>query len=328
MRAGQGSNGFAPCSGLEIFLSQHMLLIRSFVNWVEITIEVLTCCSLVGLLGAIGLRLSFDELRAALARCRFTATLIVNFVAVPALAVLASGYFALRQEMAIGMILLAAAPFAPVVPIYARMACSDLALAAALTGIFPLFCTLLTPLAAKGALWGLGIGGAVMFNPLRSLGVLVATITLPLTAGILVRKYAPEFGLRWLRPLEILSEAVGAASLGFVTVTQVSFILNLGWRTWLAMGLISEVSLALGWWFGGLHRGERQVMALGSSNRNIALALLISVHSFRSTEIAAAVVGEGLLLIALGLLHVGWWRFVGDKLTASKREPPSAREME
>jgi BASS family bile acid:Na+ symporter len=53
------------------------------------------------------------------------------------------------------------------------------------------------------------------------------------------------------------------------------------------------------------------VVALGTANRNIALALLVAVASFPGTPIVAMVVANGLLLILLGLVHVGWWRFFG-----------------
>ena len=53
----------------------------------------------------------------------------------------------------------------------------------------------------------------------------------------------------------------------------------------------------------------RQVVALGTANRNIALAVLVAVDSFQGTPIVGAVVANGLLLILLGLLHVAWWRW-------------------
>ena len=43
------------------------------------------------------------------------------------------------------MLLLAAAPFAPVVPVFVKMARGDLALAAGLTAIFPIFSDLSHP---------------------------------------------------------------------------------------------------------------------------------------------------------------------------------------
>ncbi|MBL8528692.1 MAG: hypothetical protein JNL68_13480, partial [Burkholderiales bacterium] len=53
------------------------------------------------------------------------------------------------------------------------------------------------------------------------------------------------------------------------------------------------------------------VVALGTGNRNIALALLVALDSFAGTGIPGVVVTIGLLLILSGLLHVGYYRFFG-----------------
>jgi BASS family bile acid:Na+ symporter len=207
------------------------------------------------------------------------------------------------------MVLLGAAPFAPVVPVFARLSKADLALAAGLTAVFPLLSSLLTPFSAQGALKLIDGAGTVKFSMLSSLAVLAGTISLPLAVGVLIRHYAPEFGRRILRPVEMISEATGAASLAFVVFTEFGSIVGLGWRAWLAMALASEASMAIGWWLGGPERRARQVIALGTANRNIALALLVAIQSFPGTPVVSAVVGNGLLLIVFGLLHVAWWRF-------------------
>jgi BASS family bile acid:Na+ symporter len=287
------------------------------VTGTEITIQVLTCSALVGLLGAVGLRLTWQEVKAALLRCRATAILLANFIVVPALAVAAATAFGLNRDIAVAMILLAAAPFAPVVPVFARLARADLALAAGLTAAFPLASVLLTPLAAQAALRALARTDAVRFNPLAALAMLAATITLPLAAGVLVRHRAPNLGRRWLRRVEVVSEATGAASLAFVTVSEFGSIASLGWRAWVGMALVCELSLALGWMLGGPARGARRVVALGTSNRNIALALLVAIQSFPGTPVVAAVAGNGLLLIGLGLLHVGTWRLAALRRSAA-----------
>jgi BASS family bile acid:Na+ symporter len=185
----------------------------------------------------------------------------------------------------------------------------DLALAAALTGVLPLAAAFLTPLLVHAALMVISGAGALQFNLLSSLTNLATTITLPLVTGVFVRYRAPDFARALLRPVEVTSEALGAVSLVFVTATQFRSIMNLGWRAWLAIILVSEISLLLGWKVGGSDRAARRVVALGTSNRNIALALLMAIQSFHGMEIAAAVVGYGLVLIGLGLLHVTWWRF-------------------
>jgi bile acid:Na+ symporter, BASS family len=283
----------------------------------EITIQVLACSALVGLLGAVGLRLTYSEVKAALGRCRLVAILLVNFGVVPAVAAVAARGFGLKRDAAVAMILLAASPFAPVVPIFARMARADLPLAAALTGVFPLASALLTPFVAQAGLRVLANTDAVRFDMWASLTMLLTTISLPLAAGVFVRHRAPNLGRRLLRPVEVISEAIGAASLAFVTATQFRSIINLGWRAWITMSLVSEISLFLGWKVGGTDRTSRQVVALGTSNRNIAFALLVAIESFHGTKIASAVAGNGLLLIALGLLHVGWWRLVNTKRSAA-----------
>jgi predicted Na+-dependent transporter len=205
------------------------------VTWVETTIQILTASALVGLLGAVGLRLTWHEVKAALIRCRITAILLANFLVVPALTVGAATGLGLQRDIAVAMILLAASPFAPVVPVFARMARADLALAAGLTAAFPLACALLTPVAAQAAMRVLADTDTLRFNMLTSLATLAATISLPLAAGVLVRHRAPDLGRRLLRPVEVISEATGAASLAFVTVTEFGSFVNLGWRAWLAM---------------------------------------------------------------------------------------------
>jgi BASS family bile acid:Na+ symporter len=75
------------------------------------------------------------------------------------------------------------------------------------------------------------------------------------------------------------------------------------------MALTSELSFLAGYALSGPTRAQRLVIGLGTANRNIALALLIAIESFPDSPIVAAVVSNGLLLIFLGLIHVGLCRF-------------------
>ena len=105
-------------------------------------------------------------------------------------------------------------------------------------------------------------------------------------------------------------DAFDALSLAFVTFTELGSIIQTGWPALLAMVLIAEVSVGLGYWISGGAAASRQVVAFGTSNRNIALALLVAVQAFAGTPVMSAVVANGLLLILLGLGHVAYWRFV------------------
>ena len=280
----------------------------------ETLIRALTMLSLGGLLLAVGVRLDPRSVALALRQSRLALILPVNFVLIPALVYAVIWGFALPPELAAGMLLLAAAPFAPVVPVFVKMAGGDLALAAGLTAIFPLFAAFLTPLVFEASLPGIsytGYAGVLRFFPLQSLAVLSVTVTLPLLVGMALRQVLPGLARRILLALEGLAEATGAVSLAFVTFVEFDSILATGWKSLLAMALAGELSFLLGLLSGGPLPASRQVIAFGTANRNIALALLIAVDSFAGTEVVAAVVANGLLLIFLGLLHVAIYRLAG-----------------
>jgi BASS family bile acid:Na+ symporter len=277
-----------------------------------VVIRCLTVMALGGLLLAVGLRLKWGEVAEAVKRSRLVMMLAANFIVVPLLAIATARAFELNRDLTIGMILLAGAPFAPVVPVFARMARADLALAAGLTALFPFLSALLTPLVCVMSLKAVPGAEGVHFDILGVLGVLVATISLPLMAGIGVHHWRPLLAKRILRPIEVLSEAIGAISLAFVTAVEFKTVFNTVVGTegkpLLAMVLATELSFLAGYAVGGATLGARRVMALGAGNRNIALALLVAIHSFAGTPVVGAVVANGLLMILLGLVHVAWWR--------------------
>ncbi len=283
-------------------------------------IKLLTAASLTGLLLAVGLRLRATEIVDALRRGRMAWIVAANFLLVPALTVALALAFRIPAPIAAGMILLGAAPFAPVVPVFTRMAKGDLALAAGLTALFPFLSAPLTHAICDLGLRLLPGTGALNFSFVSILLVLVLTITLPLVAGVAAGHWLPRLGRALLRPMEVLSEATGAVSLAFVTIVEFKTILATGWLPLLVMVLICELCLALGWMLGGPDKAARLVIGLGTSNRNIALALLIALQSFGDSPIVAAVVANGLVLILLGLVHVAYWRFI-TPLPRSAGEP-------
>lgn len=286
----------------------------------QLAIKLLTTASLIGLLLATGLRLTFAEVGAALRdRQMLLRLVLVNFAVVPALTLGAVLALRLPVELAAGMLILAAAPFAPVVPVFTKLCRGDLALAAGLTGAIPFVSAFLTPLICALCLRVLPGTVRLEFNFLTLLTVLALTVSAPLAAGLAVSHWLPALGRRLLRPMEILAETIGALSLAFVTVVEARHILGTGWLALLVMVGLFELSFWLGYGCGGRTQAARRVLALGTSNRNIALALLIAAGNFAGTLILGAVVANGLLLILLGLLHTLWWRWRGAEGTSADK---------
>ena len=284
----------------------------------DIVIRILTAATLTGLLFSAGLRLTWPEIVRSLRQNHLGWVLPVNFVLVPALTFSLARLFQVSTDTAAGMVLLGAAPFAPVVPTFTRLAKGDLALASALTGLFPFLSAFATPLVCELTLRPLLKTSSLHFDIVAIFEVLVATITLPLVLGVVVRHRAPTLARRLLKPIETLSEAIGTIALIFVVVVEFQTICSTGGKALLAMAMTSELAFLAGYVVSGPAAAARLVVALGTANRNIALALLVAVASFPGTPIVAMVVANGLLLILLGLVHVGGWRFfVADRNRAA-----------
>ena len=281
-------------------------------------IQVLTTATLAGLLFSSGLSLTGADVMRAVRECRITLVLLVNFLAVPAIGFALAAFLRLSPDQTTAMALLAAAPFAPVVPTFTRLAQANGALAAALTGTVPLLSAFLTPLICKAGLTYFWKTTPFEFDAPKALLVLFATITLPLFAGIFVRHRNAIFARRLLKPIQVIAEATGTLSLIAAIISQRDQLLAGVGGPLIAMFILFEVSFILGMAVGGPSRASRFVIATGTGNRNIALALLISVQSFPASHITAYVVADGLTLIFLGLIHVGLWRlFV-------RNQPPTA----
>lgn len=275
---------------------------------IDAVIRGLTILALFGLLLTTGLRVTAGQLATALVRCRLWVVLPLNFVGAPLVAVALARLLHVATEDAVGMVLLAAAPFAPVVPVFVKLARGDLALAAGLTAVVPLLSAFLTPLVCSVALSFVPGAGALAFDAPRLLAVLFATITAPLLLGVGLHHLAPRLCRRLLRPLEVLSEGAGALSLAVVVTAELPAIVGARGASLAAMLGSGALAFALGHLLGGPERSSRRVIALGTGNRNIALALLLALDNFGGRRVVSAVATNGLLLIVLGLLHVGAWR--------------------
>jgi BASS family bile acid:Na+ symporter len=271
-------------------------------------IKWLTGTALFALLLAAGLRLTWGEIVTSVRRSQLALILLVNFILIPVLTVGASWWLKLPVPTAIAMTLLAAAPFAPMVPTLAHLARADLALAAGLTALFPVLSALLTPFIVAVSLNAFDNSLGLRFDFTVMLGILLGTVIVPLGLGLVTRARSQSLADKILRPTEIGSQIIGVLALGLVVVSQFKTVIGLGWKAALTMLALTELSLQLGYTFGGNTRESRRSLALGASCRNLALAVFLAASSFADSPVAGAVMANGLLFIVLALVHVAWWR--------------------
>ena len=244
----------------------------------------------------------------ALRRVRLGASILGNFLLIPTFAAALIVKSGLEPQAAQALIFLACAPFAPVVPLFVRMANGHLALATGLTALFPVFSALLTPCAVALSFWLMQDAGHETPSALVILKLLAASITLPLLLGIGFRERFPRFSSRIQKPMEWLAEAIGVLSLAYLASLEAGHLTAFKLDQTGPFILFYEASFVIGLLLGQGRFEDRLVMGFGTANRNIGLAILLAAAITDDPDLLGEVLAQSLLMLALALVHVAMAR--------------------
>lgn len=271
--------------------------------------DALTAITQVGMLtfvvagmAGLGLSLTVAQILAPLRDAKLVVTvLLTNFVAVPAVAILAARLLPMDDATSTALILLGCCAGAPFLPTLARLANGDQALAVGVMVLLMVvtigYAPLVVPVAVQGA----------SVSPGDIASSLVLYMLLPLALGLLVK---------W-RYAELADHVVGGfnrASTAGLVLGIVSGLL-LTWRdviasigSWIFIGTLLLIATGLGaGWLAATGRGasERTVLALATAQRNISAGLVIAVSLGSDVlvrTLVAALVLPILLIVLAGEL--------------------------
>ncbi len=225
----------------------------------------------------VGLRLSPGQVVRAFMRPRgLLVGLVVQMLSLPLLAFVLVRLFGLAGPMAVGLILVAAAPGGITSNYIAHLVRADLALSAAMTLVTTLLAALSIPLvlalAGLGALQGAG-------GLLRISLAMGAVALAPMALGMGFGWWRPALAARVLKVLEPASKLIFGALViatfvqnwapmraNFASVGPAVVALNLG-----ALAL----ALAAGW-LAGLGRARIHAVMVEASLQNVAVALFVA----------------------------------------------------
>lgn len=265
-------------------------------------VEVLTKVSLLSFLLssmlALGLGLTLAEIAEPLRDWRAVAVaLVLNFVLMPLYALGLARVLQLDQPLGVGLLLLGAAAGAPFLPALVGLAKGNLPYSVALMVLLMAVTIVYLPIALPLLLPGVAV------NPLQIAKSLVILMLVPLGIGLFVES---KFANLAARAKPLLDKLSSLSLIVFVLVMIASNINNVlqifGSRGILAGLLLIAAGFGSGWLIGGPDRDMKTVSALGTSQRNIAAALLIGLQSFSDDPkvevmvIVTAIVGLIVLL--------------------------------
>ena len=179
-----------------------------------------------------------------------------------------------------GLVVLAAAPGAPLTAKRSQKAGGDPAFSASLQLTLSLFAVIITPmiLATCYAMFDLPIGRV---TPLEVASQVAQVTFLPVIIGLLLHQFAPEMATRLVKPVQIIAKILFLLLFLVLIVLlalkqELRAMLNLGGPSTVAIIGMVGVSLAIGHFLGGPIRARRSSLAIACIARNVGLAMYIA----------------------------------------------------
>jgi BASS family bile acid:Na+ symporter len=266
---------------------------------------------------AMGLSLTVAHILAPLRRVRLLAlALAANFVLVPLLAFALIHVIPLSDPLKIGLMLMGTAAGAPFLPKLAQFAHGNLAFSVGLMVLLMIVTIFYLPIVLPLLLPG------VKVNPLSIAISLVLTMLVPLGLALLVRARYPEPAGQ----LQPLMAQVSNLALALVLVTSLlanfqELISVIGTGGILAALILLVGGVIAGYLLGGPSGDTRSVLGLGTGQRNISAALLVSTQSFTDPHVLAMV----LVGSTVGLFVLLPLAFELGKRTTTPKAVPGAK---
>lgn len=232
---------------------------------------------------AVGLSLTVGQILAPLRNVRLVAlSLAANFVLAPLVAFGLWRVFDLDEPLGIGLLLCGLAAGAPFLIKLAEFAKADMAFAVGLMVLLMVVTVGYVPLVLPIFVAGTAV------NPAQIALSLVVLMLIPLAAGLLLRARGPAVAER-IRPI------VGKVStismilvIVFTIAAHFSSVLSVFGTFGILAAIVYTVLCAgIGWLVGGA--GARDVLALGTAQRNAAAAFVVAGQNFDDPKVVVMI---------------------------------------
>lgn len=244
-------------------------------------------------------------------------SLIANFVMVPLLTLLVLRLLPLEEPLAIGLFLIGVAAGAPFLIKLTEAACGDVALSATLLVVLVPATIVYMPIVIPLALPEAEVSAPSIATPL------VLTMLLPLFVGLFVRARS----LRWAERLQPAMAVASSAAL--VVLILVTILVNLTGiiEIFLSPAIIAALvviggAFVIGYLLGGEDRDEREVLGLGTSQRNIAAATVVATQTIGHPDTVVMVIVSSLVGFAILFPLAAQMRKQSKKRAAAAKESP------
>ncbi len=259
--------------------------------------------SVILLMFGVGMNTSFSQIIDAVRQ--FGAILrgvLANFLVTPLVIYLVLLALPLPPDIKIGIMLMAAAPVAPMAPQFVAGARGDVAYGVGLMVVVALLSVVLTPLILGLALPESEKG--IALDPMQIVQTLVIVQLIPISIGLAIRQRRPDWAERLLKIVPRIGQIGLVIGICLLLVSQSDQILSISLMTYPLLVLLAAFCLFTGdWMLTGETADKRRALAVSTAIRNIPLALLIASSSFPDSVAMPITLVFSVLTMVLSVLY-------------------------
>ena len=211
--------------------------------------------------------------------------LVANFILMPLGAFALAWVLRLDEQFGIGLLVLGCAAGAPFLPKLAQLAKGNLPFAVGMMVLLMVITVAYLPIVLPLLLEG------VTVNPLQIAQSLVLLMLLPLGVGLFLKARFEATAARVKPWLDWLSNISLILLIGLISAANIDKVIQVfGTRGILAGLLFIAFGFCVGWLLGGPGNDTKNVLALGTAQRNIAAALVVASQSFGDPKVVVMVI--------------------------------------
>lgn len=212
--------------------------------------------------------------------------------------------FPMAPEIAIGIMILAACPGGPTSNLIAHLAKGDTALSVTLTALSSFITILTIPFIVNFALVRfLEEGQMIRLDILQTIAQIFVIIIIPVSLGMLIRRYREGFAMRMAKPVRIASALVIALVIIGIVIKERANFVSYFQQAGIAALVLNVATMAVGYYSArlfGIKDKQALSISIESGIQNGTLAISIAVILLHSTAFSIAPAIYSLLMFFTG----------------------------
>lgn len=265
--------------------------------------KYIVMASVILLMFAAGMGISFGQLVDAFKQLGIVLKgVLANFLIVPLFIYIILIALPLPPEIKIGIMLMAAAPVAPMAPAFVSSAKGDVAFAVGLMVVVAILSVVLTPLILGLTLPQTEEG--LELDTSQIVQTLVIVQLIPIGIGMAIRHHNPGFVGTLLRFLPRTGQIGLLIGVSLLLLSQAEYILSISFVTYVVLGLLVLMCLFIGdRMLAGDADGKQVALAISTAVRNIPLALLIATSSFPDSAVGPVTLVFSVMTMVLSVMY-------------------------